>query len=590
MKTPLETLRAWLLQHQAEAIYIPISDPHANEYIPEYWQYLKYLSGFTGSAAEVVVTPEEALLWTDSRYWLQGETELRSTGFSLMRDGEAGVPTPAAWCKARGIRTLFVPDEMVAVTWQDNGLGALGNSVKVRGFSTAELFAAVWTARPALPAAPIFVQSLAWAGVSAEEKLKSLREEISGSEQSAPFTLFGELSDVAWLLNLRGGDIAYNPVFLAWLVYEKGKDQFVLFTHTETLTPAARQQLSAAGVALRAYADILPYCRERGQAFGAKNAPLFLAPYLIKDAFVPNIEARRAIKNAAEQAGFREAMERDGVALVKFLRWLDEEMEKGAKLTEVSIDEKLTALRARQAGFEQLSFATIAGFAAHGAIVHYEATKETAWKLERRGLLLLDSGAQYDCGTTDITRTLALGETSAEEKLVYTLVLKGHLALQRQHFPKNTTGIQLDLAARQYMWNMHYDFGHGTGHGVGSHLCVHEGPHQIRKNPRSCTAIPFQAGMTITDEPGIYVEGRFGVRIENTLLVQPVDKTPYGEFLHFEPLTLCPYDLRPVCLGMLTKEEREQINGYHETVLSRLLPRLTDEADREWLIGHTKPI
>lgn len=283
-------------------------------------------------------------------------------------------------------------------------------------------------------------------------------------------------------------------------------------------------------------------------------------------------------------------MERDGAALVGFLRRLDEKMAKREEMTEISVDELLTSLRAKQDGYEQLSFATIAAYGPHGAIVHYEADETGNATLGTSSLILIDSGAQYDCGTTDITRTLALGIPTEEEKKVYTLVLKGHLALQRLHFPDGANGLQIDLAARQYMWAEGYDFGHGTGHGVGSHLCVHEGPHQIRKNPRACTAVPLREGMTVTDEPGIYVEGKFGVRIENTLLIVRDRTTPFGSFLRFEPLTLCPYDLRPVDFSLLSEEEVNQINEYHNEVYKRLRPLLTDFEDITWLEKTTSAV
>ena len=302
------------------------------------------------------------------------------------------------------------------------------------------------------------------------------------------------------------------------------------------------------------------------------------------------VEMWRAVKSEQEQEGMRRAMVQDGVAMVKFLRWLDERMEREEEVTELSVDEKLTALRAEQPEFEGLSFGTIAAFGAHGAIVHYEADEHSSVRLPAHGLLLLDSGGQYLSGTTDLTRTIALGGLTQEEREVYTLVMKGHLRLAHMKFPVGTTGLQLDTAARIDLWAQGYDFGHGTGHGVGAHGCVHEGPHQIRKNVRPCTLVPFTAGMTVTDEPGIYVEGRFGVRIENTLLCQEAEETPYGRFLQFETLTLCPYDLQAVDRSLLSPEEMEQINAYHARVRSAIMPLLTDDADRIWLAKKTAAV
>lgn len=582
---PTRSLRHWMQTHGIEAVYVPIADPHGSEYIAPHWQYLRHLTGFTGSAATVVVTQTEARLWTDSRYWLQAADELASQGYTLMRDGAPEVPAPLAWCAAQGLKRVGVPGEMAPVAARDE---AAQSGLELVALDTAALFAEVWSERPALPAGPIGVQPLEWAGDPAQVKLKRLADQLR-SQGQAGYCLLCDLADIAWLLNLRGRDIECNPVFVAWLAIDATTGHCVLFTHSDTLTEAARKQLQACSVALRPYDSLMSWSGLSACSYDPAEAPLML--YEARRGHFSNpVSGWRAIKNEAECRGFREAMERDGVALVQFLRWMDEMRQAGTLPTEVSLDAYLTARRAEQPGYEQLSFETIAGYGPHGAIVHYEATPATSAQLEPHGLLLLDSGAQYDCGTTDITRTLPLGPLSDEERRVYTLVFKGHLALQRQHFPEGTLGLQIDLAARQYMWNEGYDFGHGTGHGVGSHLCVHEGPQQIRKNLRGCTLVPLASGMTITDEPGIYVEGRFGVRIENTLLVVPAGQTPFGTFLRFEPLTLCPYDLEAVDRALLTVPEVDQINEYHALVRERLLPRLTDEADRNWLIAHTEPL
>lgn len=588
---PTQLLRQWMQAHGAEAVYVVINDPHGSEYTAAHWQYLRYLTGFTGSAAMAVVTQTEALLWTDSRYWLQAADELSMQGYTLMRAGAPGVPGPFVWCIQHGFKRISVPGELVL--FYDENAAHL-NGLDIEAIDTTSLFAEVWPERPALPAEPISVQPLKWAGETAQSKLKRLADYLKKHGVKEHF-LVCDLADIAWLLNLRGRDVACNPVFVAWLVMDVRSGHSTLYTHGETLTDEAREQLRACDVELQPYEAIHAW-----EGLATCSFPIDEAPLMFREAyrgpglslrFVVNpIERWRAAKNEAEQAGFREAMERDGVALVQFLRWMDRMRQAGTLPTEMGLDHCLTKLRAAQPGYDQLSFDTIAGYGPHGAIVHYEADPETDVKLQPRGLLLLDSGAQYDCGTTDITRTLALGPLTDEERRVYTLVFKGHLALQRQQFPTGSIGMQLDLAARQYMWNEGYNFGHGTGHGVGSHLCVHEGPQQIRDEMRSCTQVVLTAGMTITDEPGIYVEGRFGVRIENTLLVVEGDKTPFGTFLRFEPLTLCPYDLTAVDRSMLTETEVRQINDYHAMVRERLMPRLTDEADREWLTAHTQPI
>ncbi len=584
----VEKLREWMKSQGLDAYWVPTADPHNDEYIPAHWMCREWLTGFTGSAGLAVVTLTEALLWTDSRYWLQAEEQLAGTPFKVMREGDPNVTPPAEWlAQAIGHEpfTYVVgtpPDMVTAET--DRTFDNLGLTLQT---FAPDPFDALWTDRPALPAAPITVQDAEWTGLSVNDKLLRTAQWLN-LHLKADCYLFNDLSDIAWLLNLRGADIPFNPVFVAYLIYNREGCKFTLFTHTETLLPEARAQLDEAGVGLAPYEETPEFCcTHRVQA----SASVCMAMPLTHDEPLESeVPAWRATKTQAEAEGFRQAMLRDGVALVQFLRRLDEQMASGHCPTEMEADAQLTALRAAQPGFRELSFATIAGYAAHGAIVHYEATPETDARLKPEGLLLLDSGAQYDCGTTDITRTIALGPVTDEERRVYTLVLKGHLALARLRFPWGTTGLQLDTAARQPLWAAGYDFGHGTGHGVGSHLCVHEGPHQIRKNYRACTVIPFEPGLTVTDEPGIYVEGRFGVRIENVLLCRPAGETPFGRFLDFETLTLCPYDLRPVYRTLLTPEEVRQINDYHAEVRTRLLPLLTDEADRQWLARATEPL
>ncbi len=577
----VETLRAWMRENGVDAYIVPTADPHNDEYVPERWMCREWLTGFDGSAGLAVVTPSSAALWTDSRYWLQAGQQLADSPFCLMREGEADVPSPAQWVKEEAADGAVVscPADMLT--------SAMAREWGISPAAALDAFDTIWKDRPALPAAPIYPQPLKYAGTPVTAKLSLVADKLDGAMESAQY-LFNDLADIAWLLNLRGGDIPYNPVFLSYLLYEKEGRHFTLFTHTDTLTPAARTQMAEAGVEVRSYGETERACQAKSTAF-SPSAPVCVARHGSETIESP-AEALRSVKCAAERDGFREAMARDGAAMVSFLRWLDEAMAAGERVTEMGIDEKLTALRAAQPGYEQLSFATIAAYGAHGAIVHYEASPATDAQLEAKGLLLLDSGAQYDCGTTDITRTIALGTLSEEERRVYTLVFKGHLALARQRFPTGTTGLQLDLAARQYMWQEGYDFGHGTGHGVGAHLCVHEGPHQIRKNIRPCTLLPFAEGMTITDEPGVYVPDSFGVRIENTLLCVDGGETPFGRFLRFESLTLCPYDLRPVVREMLTAEEAAQIDAYHALVRERLTPLLADEADRHWLAQATKPI
>lgn len=570
------------------AYFIPTADPHNDEYIPPRWMCREWLTGFTGSAGTAVVTPTAAALWTDSRYWLQAEAELAGTPFVLMRDGQPGTPSPEAWIAAQAAAagcaaTVACPVDMLTLQ-QCDAFAAAGVQVLRH---VPDAFNAIWPARPALPAAPITCHAAQWAGEGAAAKLARAAEALRPHLQGCDY-VFTDLSDVAWLLNLRGGDIAYNPLFTAYLTLAAESGQFTLFTHLATLTPAALAALQQAGVALKPYAEAAAWCSARRMA-ADPSCTLHLCGSEVQRVASP-VPAMRAVKHAAEQEGFRQAMVRDGVAMVRFLRQLDERMAAHEPADEIWVDEVLTALRAQQEGYAQLSFPTIAGYAAHGAVVHYEATPATAVPLEPRGLLLIDSGAHYDSGTTDITRTVALGPLTAEERRVYTLVLKGHLALARQHFPQGTTGLALDLAARSAMWNEGYDFGHGTGHGVGACMCVHEGPHQIRKDLRACTLQPFAPGMLVTDEPGIYVAGRFGVRIENVLLCVADRTTDFGTFLRFDTLTLCPYDLRAVERDLLSADDVRHINAYHQRVRLTLTPHLSDPADRAWLAQATAPL
>jgi Xaa-Pro aminopeptidase len=432
------------------------------------------------------------------------------------------------------------------------------------------------------------------AGEGVASKLARIREVCGIVEDS--YLLMNDLSEIAWTLNLRGADVDYNPVFLSYLIiYAKGA---ILFVDQRKLTPEVSEYLKQTEIKVRDYNGLKTFManhNDRGQYYMLPQTISYdIVHYAERlgvdyDIIECPVEAIRMIKNPAEQEGFRRAMENDGVAMVKFLRWLDENVASGT-ITELSAEEKLNALRMEHPEFRGFSFAPILGYAANGAIVHREATPEDNSTLLPKGLLLCDSGAHYRSGTTDITRTIALGPTTAEERKAYTLVLKGNIALSRCVFPEGTTGLQLDLAARYAMWQEGYDFGHGTGHGVGSRLCVHEGPHQIRKNVRPCTLVPFKAGMTITNEPGIYVEGKFGIRIENLLLTIEKEQNAFGKFLAFETLTLCPIDVRPIDFSLLTAEEKAWLNNYHDLVRTALMPLLNDAADQKWLEKATEKI
>lgn len=574
-----------------DVLVVPTMDPHNSEYVPEHWKCRQWITGFTGSAGTAVITSAAleaagyaSRLWTDSRYWLQATEQLAATPIILMREGE-DIPVDAWLGKLAEARIAFPADMMTPELYADLFAHCSAEACAEDPFSV------LWTDRPAMPLSRAEIVPAELAGERAECKLQRLVEWISNNNPHGELFV-SELSEICWLLNLRGNDIPFNPFLICFFKADiSGKHTF--YIHSEQITPEVAQHLASLNVEVRPYAEGLAIQQSR------LAEPVEPSP----------IAEWRACKNEVEQQGFRQAHIRDGVAMVRFLCWIDHcrpsqegvlTDQQGNAVTEIKVDRVLTAFRAEQPGFCGLSFETIAAYGPHGAIVHYEATPETDVPLEARSLLLLDSGAHYSfpkegetegyCGTTDITRTIALGPLTDEERRVYTLVLKGHLQLANLVFPDGTTGLQLDTAARMAMWREGYDFGHGTGHGVGHRLGVHEGPVQIRKNCRRDTTLPFHAGQNITDEPGIYVPGRFGVRIENLLFAVPDRTTDFGRFLRFEQHTLCPYDLRPVVVEMLTPEERRWLNDYHARVRKVLTPLLSTAEEQQWLAQATREI
>ncbi len=587
----VEQLRQWMEDHDLQAYIIPSTDPHASEYPPQHWECRKWISGFTGSAGTAVVTLKDAALWTDSRYFIAAKEQLQGTPFALMKERVEGTPTIAQWIyEQMGEGSKVGIDGSVFAL---NDAQELERELMQDGIALVADFSApdeLWTNRPPIPDTPITIQPMQWAGETVESKIERVMTEVKAHGCSR--LLVTALDEVAWLLNLRGSDVHCNPVFVAYLLV--GNEETLLFCDPQKITPEVDEYLQANQIRVIEYnkcARTIAGVRESIMLSPQTNVAL--AQVCLDHnrgralvALSP-IAPLKAVKNESEIRGMEKAMEQDGVALVKWLRWLETAVAKGDE-TEMSIDKKLTEYRAEWPDFRGLSFDTIAGYKEHGAIVHYEATPQTDAPLKPEGLLLVDSGAQYICGTTDITRTILLGgEPTDEERRVYTLVLKGHIALSRARFPEGSTGTQLDLAARYAMWQYGYNYGHGTGHGVGAHLCVHEGPHQIRMN---YVGAPITAGMTVTDEPGIYLEGRFGVRTENVLLCVPHLKTEFGSFMAFRPLTLCPIDLKPVDWRLLTSDEIAWINTYHSMVAEKLMPLLDNEADRQWLIEACQPI
>ena len=583
----LKLFRTYMQNHGMEAFIVPSADPHGSEYTPAHWECRKWISGFTGSAGTAVITLTGAALWTDSRYFLAAAEQLEGTGFTLMKQRVAGTPSVAEWLTMELNKgdTVGIDGHVFPVEEAESLHGELAK-YGVSLVTGPDPFDEIWQDRPAIPLYPIVRQPLEYAGETVEGKVERLRAKLH--DLGCDAMLVSALDDVAWLLNLRGSDVECTPVFVAYcLVLEDEVRLYVNEVKTTVVAAYLKEQ----------HIRALPYEQVEDDVKRLKDVRLLLPPETnasmaeaAKSSVIlvhPSpVASMKAIKNETEITGFHNAMLRDGIALVKFLRWLRPAVEAGGQ-TEISIDRKLTSLRAEQPLFKGLSFPTIAGYKDHGAIVHYEAVPETDRELKPEGLLLIDSGAQYWDGTTDITRTIALSEPTAEEKHIYTLVLKGHIALSRLRFTAGASGTQLDLAARRAMWAEGYNFGHGTGHGVGSYLSVHEGPHQIRMNYMPA---PIVAGMTVTDEPGLYLTGKFGVRTENVLLAVPYKETEFGWFLTFEPLTLCPIDRCPIELSLLDETEVAWLNDYHKTVKDKLLPLLTDKEDKEWLVKATTPI
>ena len=587
----LARLRELMKREHLSAFIFPSTDAHQSEYVADHWRGREWISGFNGSAGTAVVTMKSAALWTDSRYFLAAEEQLEGTEYQLMRLKMEGTPTIAEW----------LGKELQDVQSPEVGLDGMVNSynyVKDLSYSLRKLggitlrtnldpLEQIWENRPSLPANPVEIQPLEYAGETLASKVARIRKSLRGLH--ADGMLVSALDDIAWTLNLRGTDVHCNPVFVSYLLIES--DKVSLFVDDNKLSPEVKQYLQDNQVSLYKYNKV-EKCLESYSEYNILLDGNETSYYLWKTvkcqeivAAGSPIPAMKAVKNKAEIEGYRSAMLKDGVAMVKFLKWLKPAVETGGQ-TEISIDEKLTSLRAEQKLFRDISFDTIAGYAQHGAIVHYEATPETDVVLKPEGLILIDSGAQYQDGTTDITRTIALGAVSEEMKHVYTLVLKAHIQLELVKFPDGASGTQLDAVGRECMWREGYNFLHGTGHGVGSYLCVHEGPHQIRME---WMPTPLRAGMTLTDEPGLYLAGKFGVRIENTVLISDYMSTEFGKFLQIEPLTLCPIDTTPIDVDMLLPEEIDWLNAYHHSVYEKLSPFL-DEEEKIWLENATKPI
>lgn len=587
----LAALREEMRREHLSAFIFPSSDPHNSEYVPSRWEGRKWISGFEGSAGTAVVTLHSAALWTDSRYFLAAEEQLAGTEFQLMRERVDGTPSIAEWIatEIEGAESSEIGVDGMCMTYAE--CSDLKTDLKHNGGITVrtnlDILDRIWTDRPSVPLNPVSIQPIEYAGESCHDKLGRIRSSLL--RRGAGGMLMTQLDDIAWTLNLRGTDVHCTPVFVAWLIV--AEEVAVLYIKDEKLSPEVIEYLNAEGVAVDDYDNIIDalnsydgYTLLIDPATTNYTLSQLRGNFNLVSAPSP-VPEMKAIKNEVECNGFRNAMQRDGVAMVKFLKWLEEAVPKGCE-TELSVSAKLRQLRAEQPLFKDESFDTIAGYEEHGAIVHYEPTPDTDVPLRPEGFLLLDSGAQYLDGTTDITRTIQLGKVTDLHRRVYTLVLKGHLSLQNLCFPRGAAGTQLDAVARVAMWREGMNFMHGTGHGVGSYLSVHEGPHQIRQEYRPA---PMLEGMTVTDEPGLYLAGKFGVRIENTLLTVPYMTTEFGKFLRFEPLTLCPIDTRPIVVDMLSTEELGVLNAYHKMVYERLSPML-DEEHKAWLADKTRSL
>ena len=595
----LAALRQALVRHDLAAVLVPSSDPHLSEYLPERWQGRVHFSGFTGSMGTLVVTRDRAAVFADSRYWTQAEAELAGTTVELVK-----IPTGAATHPIDWLTATLSPGQTLAVDAAVLGLAAaqmLAGALQRHGIglrTDLDLMAEAWPERPGLPAAPVREHLAPHAAVPRAERLAAVRAGLA--RHRASHHLVSTVDDIAWITSLRGADVDYNPVFLAHLLI--GPQRATLFVAAGKVDEALAARLAADGIDLADYAEAAP-----ALAALPADAVLLVDPKRITlglreavPAVVQVVEAinpstlAKSRKTPAEAAFIREAMEKDGAAMCRFYAWLEAALGREA-ISELTLDERLTAERAREDGFVSLSFPTIAGFNANGAMPHYRATPEsfaeisTPDGLVAEGLLLIDSGAQYLGGTTDITRVWPIGTPSAAQKADFTRVLKGTMALSRARFPAGTLSPHLDALARAPLWEAGLDFGHGTGHGVGYFLNVHEGPQSIsRAMPDASMAM--HPGMITSIEPGLYRDGRWGIRIENLVLNISIGAPDeFGEYLAFETLTLCPIDSRCLELSLLRADERQWLNDYHAEVRRRLAPRL-DGAALDWLLRRTEPV
>lgn len=591
----IEALRQQMQSHGIDVWLVYSADPHLSEYLPAHWSQREYLSGFTGSAGYMAISKDKAALWTDSRYWVQAEAQLEGSGIELMKQGASGVDGLETWVKHQlsagqtvGVNGLALSVAQALILENSFEQADLGLVVE------HELVDAFWQDRPALPEAPIYEHERHYVGLSRDSKIAQIRKEMQSAACDVHF--ISALDDIAWILNLRGSDIEYNPVFLSYLIITE--QQVLLFVERSKLPDSLIASLTEDGITLCPYESVdstlTELLAEDEQTSllidAARTAWTMVEPHMSQAVLALNPSQHlKAAKNDKEITHIRHAMEKDGAALCAFFAEFERRLEAGEKLSELDVDELITAARARQANFVSPSFATIAGFNANGALPHYRALPEAYSMLEGDGLLLIDSGGQYVDGTTDVTRVVPIGTITAAHKKDYTLVLKGMINLSMAVFPLNEPAPNLDAIARLPLWQAGLDFGHGTGHGVGYFLNVHEGPQGISHYGYGRPHMEMKEGMVTSNEPGLYRNGQWGIRIENLMLNQKALSSELGEFLRFETLTLCPIDSRCIELSLLREDEKSWLNDYHQMVRERLLPYVEGEA-RDWLIKRSAAI
>lgn len=590
IKERLSRLRAYMKKHEMEAFIIPSSDAHISEYTAEHWQTRSWISGFTGSAGTVVVTNDKAGLWTDSRYFLQAEQELDGSDIDLYKMGNTDTPDIIDFISYRvdkGAKVGIDGDVFTVNEVRKMKLALDKKDIEV--VADKDPFDELWLDRPTLPKDPIFELPDIFAGNNAEDKINAIDEILKREEANC--TILTALDEIAWTFNIRGTDVEHNPVAIAYAFISK--EESILFIELDKLTEELRESLHSQNISFADYHKFGSYLSKLDSKMTVLVDPnktnynlfeMISEECTVIEAPSP-VTLLKSVKNDTEIDGFRRAMVKDGVALTRFFIWLDQNID-SETLTEHSISEKLLEFREEQELFFGTSFATIAGFKSNGAIVHYRPTPDNSSIISRDSFLLLDSGGQYFDGTTDITRTTALGEVNDTQKMDYTLVLKGHIGIATCKFPEGTRGSQIDILARKAMWDRGLNYGHGTGHGIGHFLNVHEGPQSIRMDENPTKLVP---GMILSNEPGLYRTGEYGIRIENLILVKEEMVTPFGKFLGFETLTLFPIDTKAIDISLLSKEEIDWLNSYHQLVYSKLAPNLTEDEDA-WLREKTRPV